>query len=165
MRFFYLDASALVKRYAPEAGSLLVNHLFAKAPADRLLVFNVGMAEVVSILVRKHNGGHLSAVALAQAVADLGTEIIHAAAVVKVAADDALVVSAIPLIRVYSINSTDALILRSALLIATNVRTAGNDLVLVTSDKRLLKAAQAAGLTTFDPETQTQADLDALLAP
>jgi len=41
----------------------------------------------------------------------------------------------------------------------------GNQLVLVSSDQRLLKAAQAEGLFTFDPETQSQADLDALLAP
>ena len=37
-------------------------------------------------------------------------------------------------------------------------------IVVVTSDKRLLKACQAEGLTIFDPETQSQADLDALIA-
>ena len=41
----------------------------------------------------------------------------------------------------------------------------GDDLVLVASDQRLLRAAQAEGLVTFDPETQSQADLDALLMP
>jgi hypothetical protein len=33
------------------------------------------------------------------------------------------------------------------------------------SDQRLLKAAQAEGLATFDPETQSTTDLDALLPP
>jgi len=36
-------------------------------------------------------------------------------------------------------------------------------LVLVTSDQRLLRAAQAEGVLTFDPTTQTESDLDALL--
>ncbi len=165
MRSFYLDASALVKPYAPETGPLLVNYLFAQATPNRFVVFNVGAAEVVSILVRKKNGGSLSALGLAQGVMDLTTEIVNAPAVKKVTADHALVTTALPLILTHSINSTDAIILRSGLDLASTLRAAGNDLVLVTSDKRLLKAAQAEGLTTFNPETQTQADLDALLAP
>ena len=36
----------------------------------------------------------------------------------------------------------------------------GHDLVLVTSDKRLLKAALAEGLVTFNPDAQTQAELE-----
>ena len=39
----------------------------------------------------------------------------------------------------------------------------GDDLVLVTSDQRLLRAAQVEGVLTFNPETQTEGDLDALL--
>ncbi len=40
-----------------------------------------------------------------------------------------------------------------------------DDSVLFTPDPRLLQVAQAEGLVTFNPETQTQADLDTLLAP
>jgi hypothetical protein len=65
----------------------------------------------------------------------------------------------------HSINSTDALILKSALAIARRLRAAGDELVLVASDQRLLRAAQAEGLAIFDPETQDQAALAALLGP
>jgi hypothetical protein len=34
----------------------------------------------------------------------------------------------------------------------------------VASDQRLLRAAAAEGLATFNPETQSQAELDALIA-
>ena len=34
MNHFYWDASALVKRYAPEIGTPLVNHLFADVVLD-----------------------------------------------------------------------------------------------------------------------------------
>ena len=76
-----------------------------------------------------------------------------------------LVTTSFPLIVAHSINSTDALILKSALAIARKLRRAGDDLVLVASDQRLLRAAQAEGLTTFNPETQDQAALAALVGP
>jgi hypothetical protein len=49
--------------------------------------------------------------------------------------------------------------------LVAQLRAGGDDLVLVASARRLVQAGQAEGLTTFYPETQTQADLDALLAP
>ena len=71
MRMFYLDASALAKRYTPEAGTPLINHLFASVSPDRLYLFNVGMAEVLSLLVRKRNAGQVSAADFSQALAEL----------------------------------------------------------------------------------------------
>ncbi|HJT78509.1 MAG TPA: type II toxin-antitoxin system VapC family toxin [Gemmataceae bacterium] len=165
LRFFYLDASALGKRYAPEVGTPLLNHLFTSVPADRLYVFNVGMAEVASVLVRKRNAGHLIAADFARAMANFGTEIVQAASVNKVTADNDLVTAALPLIETRSINGTDAILLRSALDLAAFLRTVGQDLVLVASDQRLLRAAQTEGLTTFDPEREGQTVLDALLVP
>jgi hypothetical protein len=53
--FFYLDASARANRYAPEVGTPVVNHLFANVTPDGLMVFNVGIAEVVSLPVRQKN--------------------------------------------------------------------------------------------------------------
>lgn len=161
---FYLDASALAKRYAPEVGTSVINHLFSRVTPDKFHLFNVTMAEVVSLLVRKKNGGRLSAPAYAQALIDLGAEISSSPAQ-KLAADNGLITSAVPLIEVHSINSTDAIILRSALDLADSLRDVGASLVLVTSDKRLVRAAAAEGLSTFDPETQSQTDLDALLGP
>jgi hypothetical protein len=165
VRRFYLDACDLAKRYYPEKGSTLLDHLFAQAHPDRFVLFNVGIAEVVSILVRRRNAGILPAAAFAQAMINLQGDITSPAQVQKLAADDALVNTAIPLIEQYSVNSTDGIILRSALDPAVQLRAGGDDLTLVASDQRLLKAAQAEGLSTFDSETQTQPDLDALLGP
>jgi hypothetical protein len=44
-------------------------------------------------------------------------------------------------------------------VIARKLRAGGGDLVLVASDQRLLRAPQAEGLSTFDPESQDQAAL------
>ena len=56
---FFLDASALVKRYVPERGSAQTNAIIDAVPGGRLYLLVTGTGEVVSILVRKHNaGGH-----------------------------------------------------------------------------------------------------------
>lgn len=55
--------------------------------------------------------------------------------------------------------------LRVALDVAHPLRNQRDDLVLVASDQRLLRAARAEGLVTFNPETQDQAALATLLNP
>lgn len=163
MRSFYMDASALAKRYASEIGTPLIDRLFDTVSADRIYVLNLGVAEVVSILVRKKNAGQLTVPAFNQALLEFGREIRSPVQVRKITADNTLVTAALPLIELHFINATDAVILSSALDLAAEHRKVGNDLALVASDQRLLRAAQAEGLTTFNPETQTQAGLDALL--
>lgn len=163
MHFFFTDASVLAKRYVPEIGSLVVDHLFASVSLDRLYVLNVGVAEVASLLVRKHNTGLIATTAFTQTMTQFRAEIVTSATVNRIEIRNPLVTSALALIEVHSINATDAILLRSALNIAAQLRTAGDDLVLMASDQRLLRAAQAEGLVTFNPETQTQPDLDALL--
>lgn len=163
MRFFYADASALAKRYTAEVGTPLLNHLFVNVAPDRVYVLNVGIAEVVAVLVRKKNAGQLPPAALAQALVEFKAEIILPPGLHRIVADNALVFAALPLIEAHSVNATDAVVLRSALDLTVDLRKTGDDVVLVASDQRLLRAAQAEGLTTFDPETQNQADLNALL--
>jgi predicted nucleic acid-binding protein len=162
---FYLDASALAKRYVPETGSPLVDAILDRVPRPGLYILNIGAGEVVSIFVRKRNAGIISDAEFAQALLDFEADIVRAAAVNKVPVGNRLATSAFPLIVTHSINSTDAVILRSALAIAHKLRQGGDDLVLVASDQRLLHAARAEGLVTFDPETQDQAALTALLGP
>lgn len=162
--YFYLDASALAKRYTVELGTAIINYLFSSASPDRLYLLNIGIAEIVSVLVRKKNSGRLSVVELNQALIDIGAEISFSA-VNKETAENHLVTGALTLIQSHSINSTDAIILRSALDLASQWRTGGDDFVLVASDQRLLRAAQAEGLKTFDPETQPLADLAVFLGP
>jgi predicted nucleic acid-binding protein len=162
---FYLDASALAKRYVPETGSLLVDEIVDKVSGNRLYLLNIGAGEVVSILVRKRNSGVITGAYFAQALVDFETEIVRAADIHKLPVSNRLATSSFSLILVHSINSTDAITLKSALAIAQKLRAGGDELVLVASDQRLLRAAQAEGLGTFNPETQDPAALAALVGP
>jgi predicted nucleic acid-binding protein len=162
---FYLDASALAKRYVPEKGSAQIHTILDTTPGERIYVLNVGAGEVVSILVRKRNAGVISDAYLGQVMRNFETEIVHAVGVKRMPVSNRLAMSSFPLLVAHSINSTDAITLKSALAIAQRLRAAKDDLVLVASDQRLIRAAKAEGLITFDPETQDQAALAALLAP
>jgi predicted nucleic acid-binding protein len=126
-------------------------------------VLNVGIAEVVSILVRKRNGRIVSRLTYSQAMVNFRAEVINQTQVQKIVPFTALVIAALALISQHSINATDAILLRSALDLTASLRARSDDLVLIASDGRLLRAARAEGLIVFNPETQTTADLDLLL--
>jgi hypothetical protein len=64
----------------------------------------------------------------------------------------------------YAVNATDAVLVQAALDYAASLRAHADDLAVVLSDQRLRKACLSEGLLAFDPETQSQADLDALIA-
>jgi predicted nucleic acid-binding protein len=165
VNFFLFDGSALVKRYFPEPGTPLVAHLFAQAPRTRLLCLMLGAAEAAAALVRKRNQGALAATAFSTATRELRSEIVDAVDFTKLASDNPTVLASIPFSEKHAINATDAVVLQHAIELASQLRAVGDDLVLVVTDRRLLRAAQAEGLLTFDPETQTQAELDAFLGP
>ena len=162
---FYMDASALAKRYVPEKGSAQIDAILDHVPSNRIRLLNIGAGEVVSILVRKRNAGTLSLVDFGQALADFDAEIVGTTRVTRTSVTSRLVTASFPLIIAHAVNSTDALALKSALAFARRLRGTGDDLFLVASDQRLLRAAQAEGLTTFNPETQDHAALAALMAP
>ena len=74
----------------------------------------------------------------------------------KISVTDSLVWDSMDLIENHSLNSVDAMVLRSALDTATELRSTDDRLVLVASDQRLLRAARAEGLQVFNPEVDSQ---------
>jgi predicted nucleic acid-binding protein len=163
VNLFYCDASAIGKRYAPEAGTPVVNHLFGAVPHDRLVMLTQAIGETLSILVRRQNAGLLSTATYQQVSQALRAELITTGQIRLRPTEDALVFTSLPLIEQHSINATDALVLRSALDLANTLRRAGDDLVLVASDARLLRAAAGEGLTVLNPETDPLERLNTLL--
>jgi predicted nucleic acid-binding protein len=154
----YFDASALVKRYAAEEGTALVNEILRQIPLDQLTCATIGVLEIVSVLVRKHNDGRLPAQLFGQAMLELHQEIIENEAFVITAIADSLMIAALALIGRHNLNATDAIILKSCLDFQAGLPD--DRVILCTSDKRLVRAAQHEGLTVFDPEVDTLAQLE-----
>ena len=165
MNYFWLDANAIAKRYVREKGTTTINLFFTRVSAERMICLFDSMDETRSVIVRKRNRGDITASEFNQAIQQFEAEIINGPEVQQVHATVDQKIAARELIDDYSINSTDAYILQCALDKANQLRTAGHDLILISSDKRLLKAAQSERLLTFNPETDSQTTLDVLIDP
>ena len=160
MYYSYFDASALAKRYTDEVGSDKIDFFFDNVPLERLSCLTLGAIEVFWICVRKRNDNRITSHQFERATTHLRREVINNQSGFKtIPVPDSLVWDSIRLIETHSLNSVDAMVLRSALDIATELRRAGDRLVLVASDQRLLRAAHAEGLQIFNPETDSQQTL------
>lgn len=67
-------------------------------------------------------------------------------------------------VEVHSLNATDAGILVAYLRYARARPPNSSTVVLVAADTRLIRAADAEGLTTLNPETVSAADIPMLLS-
>lgn len=160
MYCFYFDASALAKRYTVEIGSETIDFLFDSVHPFRLQCLILGAIEVFWMCVRKRNDGRITQSQFSHAIRNLESEVIRAHSDFDlIPISDSLVFNAIPLIESHSLNSTDALVLRSSLDLSIELQKTNDTLVLVASDQRLLRAAQQEGLLVFNPETDSQQTL------
>ncbi len=148
----YFDASALIKRYAPETGTPLVNEVFRRVPLREIGCFVVSISEIVSILVRKRNDGRLSRDLFEQGMSDFAAEFISDPETWILPVDDHLVLSSLNLIARHNLNAVDTLILRSVLNFRRQLLAEVRELFFITSDKRLVRAMQMEGVVVVDSE-------------
>ena len=157
MYYFYFDASALAKRYTDEVGSDKIDFFFDNVPLEHLSCLTLGAIEVFWICVRKRNDGRITNHQFERATTHLRREVINNQSDFKtISVPDSLVWDSMRLIETHSLNSVDAMVLRSALDTAAELRSTDDRLVLVASDQRLLRAARTEGLQIFNPELDSQ---------
>ncbi len=155
------DASALVKRYAPEVGSETVNALWAAVPEAQMATTFPIYAEAYSIMLRKHNRHDISDALFLAARSLLRAEVINSLDFVVLATDTSDVLIGIDLMERHNINSSDATFLAVCLRYAVAI---SDVCVLVAADARLLRAAAAEGLRPLNPELVPAADVPTFLA-
>lgn len=155
------DASGLAKRYVPEVGTATVVALWQSLPIRQMAATFTVYAETYSILLRKYNRGEISASALAVGQALLRSETVNHLDFSLLAVDTADILAGIDLMERHQINSSDAAILAVYLRYAP---TTDDVCVIVTADRRLLRAAHAEGLQTLNPERIAPADVPGFLA-
>lgn len=164
MTRLFFDASVLAKRYAAERGAPLVNRIFAKVPIHRMMCLMLGAGEVAAVIVRRHNSGELSYESFTHASDELLREVVESSEFATLPFTNADVVAAIPLLVRHHVNITDAALLQILIEPTAAAAAAGDQRVLVASDERLLRAARAEHLNAFNPETASEAELEALTA-
>ncbi len=147
---YFLDSSALVKRYVPETGSAWVQALADVATGNLLIIARITWVEVLSALARRQRDGSLSAPDVDLIIQRFRFDLNNQYQVVEL--DRALAESAGQLINQYPLRAYDAIQLASVLRIQPTFATAtSTSLVFLTADDRLLTIAQAAGLVTDNP--------------
>lgn len=162
MAVLFWDASALAKRYFPEVSSDTVDALFACWPAHTFVATSWGYAETYSILFRRLNGGFLDPAGFTGMVTLLQADVVDSLDFDLLPIGDETIFACIATMQRHNLNSTDAAIL--TLLLSSVIPSTSSTCVLVASDHRLLRAAQAEGLQTINPQTMPAADVPAFLA-
>ena len=160
MVYFWLDANAIAKRYVVESGTPLINYFFTRVSAERIICLFDSMDEARFVIVKYRNRGDITLAEFNQAIQQFETEVVNSTQVVQMHATANQKEAARQLIHDYPINSADAYILRCALDKVNQLRTVGDDLILISSDKKLLNAARSERLIAFNPETENQTSLD-----
>lgn len=144
---FFLDTSALIKRYVIETGSSWVNGLLRNG----FIVSTITYAEVASALARRVKGGTVSTSDQAQFLKMFDFDMEHRFWLIEV--DKRLCQNAGLLAAKHTLRGYDSVQLACALK-ANNLllQAGGNGLTFLTADKALLAAATAENLATDNPE-------------
>ncbi len=155
------DASALVKRYTSETGTDTVNTILQSASRSDMAITPWGYLETHFILLKKRNSGTLSTTTFGNASAMLRAEVLGVPGFNLLTISDTLIFGSLSLMLAHNLNSADAAILTTFLEFS---RASSEGCLLVASDKRLLRAATAEGLSVLNPEAIAAADVSAFLA-
>nr|BAL54295.1 hypothetical conserved protein [uncultured prokaryote] len=150
MGAYYLDSSALVKRYLQETGTGRITALTSPRSGQEIFIALVTGAEVVAAVVRQARAGRLStgdATAIVRAFRN------HFEAQYRVVLTvPAIVQQAMELAERHGLRGYDAIQLASALAVQQELTLYGAEpLVFVCADDELNKAAQAEGLQIENP--------------
>jgi predicted nucleic acid-binding protein len=147
---YYLDASALVKRYVIEQGTSWIVALSQPATGNTLATARITKAEAAAAIASKYRNGGLSRTDYENVLLDLEHDFAHEYLVVEI--DEALVDLAVALTRRCKLRGYDAVQLAAGLTINDIlVQAQLPNLTFIASDNDLLNAARNEGMDTDDP--------------
>lgn len=147
---YYVDSSALVKRYVTEIGTDWIRSLVVPAGGNLLLTSRVTIVEIRSALARRSREGGVSSEEHVLALEALRT---HSLAQYHLVEFDASVAElASELLERHPLRAYDAVQLASALAVTQVMTDAGLPAPrFLTADERLLEIASAESLPTDNP--------------
>jgi uncharacterized protein len=150
VNIYFLDSSALVKRYLTETGSAWVGDLADPDAHNPLIIARITWVEVLSALARRRRADKLSADDIAQIIQAFRYDLNVQYQVSEL--DSSLAEAAGELVGRYPLRAYDAVQLASALRAQADLsQAAGLTLTFLAADEHLLAAAQAEGLLTDNP--------------
>ena len=150
MPIYYLDTSALMKRYVPEEGSDVVRELFeGLTDSDALIISQLAILEMNSAATRLLESRQTTQREYQRMLNQFERDIDYYDFTIMPVRNE-LVISAIDVVREYSLRALDALHFTSATIIA-RLTSDNQNLVMVSADGKLLEACESYGILVLDP--------------
>jgi predicted nucleic acid-binding protein len=147
---YFLDSSALVKRYVAETGSAWIRGLTDPSARNPLIIARIAWVEVLGALARRQREGSLTPDDVTQAIRAFRYDLNMQYQVSEMG--PALAEAAGDLVVLHPLRAYDAVQLASALLAQSDLaRVEAPALTFLTADDRLLVIAEAEGLRTDNP--------------
>lgn len=154
MPVYYLESSALFKRYRTEKGTDVVNAIFAgRTDADVLATSQLVTVEMESAAARGLKGRALNRQAhgamLRSFAEDLGN-------IIVLPLTGPAILEAAQVARQWALRALDAMHVATAMRVrqATQVR-----IVLVAADREIIQVGKATGFDVLDPEDQNASQI------
>lgn len=150
MTAYFVDSSALVKRYVPETGSAWIRALSAQETGNELFIARITWVEVLSAIARREREGSLTPTDRTLIIQRFRSELNNQYQVIEL--DSTLAETAGQLVGQYPLRAYDAVQLASVLLLQPAFATTqSTSLIFLTADDRLSAVAIALGLLTDNP--------------
>lgn len=150
MTAYFVDSSALVKRYVPETGSAWLRALSAPQTGNSLIIARITWVEVRSAISRREREGSLTPIDRTLIIQKFSSDLNNQYQVIEL--DSTLAETAGQLVGQYPLRAYDAVQLASVLRIQPAfVTTQSTQLIFLTADDRLSAIANALGLLTDNP--------------
>jgi predicted nucleic acid-binding protein len=149
---YFLDSSAVVKRYVRETGTAWIQALTAPPASHSLFVVRITLVETVAAVTRRERGGALDPADAATALADFQYDFSRQYRVIEVSAG--FVARASSLALRHALRGYDAVQLSAAREVHQMAQAMGfGPITLISADLELNAAASAEGLSVDDPNT------------
>ncbi|MEX2560443.1 MAG: type II toxin-antitoxin system VapC family toxin [Pirellulales bacterium] len=152
MASFFLDTSAIVKRYISEAGTGWVVSLADPATRNDLYIARIAEVEVTSAIVRRDRGGSLAPSVATAALMQFRHDLANQYQTTEIT--DALLARATSFAESDGLRAYDAVQLAAVVELAEQHKALSlASPILVSADQELNAAAIAAGMTVENPNT------------
>lgn len=151
MAVYFVDSSALVKRYVSEIGSTKVLEIFDPAFGNEVFIASITGVEIIAAISRRSRMGSISSADAALLCNQFRNDFQADYQIIEIT--DAIIESGMRLAEKYKLRGYDAIQL--AVGCAINSLCSANNLLLtfVSADNELNAAALAEGIVVMNPST------------
>ena len=143
MQYYFLDTSALVKRYHQEIGTKIIDEIF-DSKEKVVIISNISISELVSALNRKKNEKEITQDDLGLVLSKFYSDVMEEFTVLGIG--DSHIISSINLVLQHNLKALDSFQLAIALELEDL------NIIFVSADNKLCETAKKEGLKIINPE-------------